>query len=270
MTSRAVLTDRAILAIAGDEARAFLQGLITNDIRGLTPDAALHAALLTPQGKILFDFLLYDAGSQILVDCPRADAEGLRKRLLLYRLRAKLDIAARDDLAVLAHWDGAEPSAPAWRDPRHPLLGWRSAVGANSVAADGASEAAFLAHRLDLGIPEGADFGHDAMFALDAGLEELHGVAFDKGCYIGQELTARMKHRGTARKRLLAIEGESLLPPPPTPITAEGREIGSLASIYGTRGFALLRLDRLAETDAAALAAAGVHVHVRAPASLPA
>ncbi|HEX4078010.1 MAG TPA: hypothetical protein VHX61_03930 [Rhizomicrobium sp.] len=264
MTSRALLTDRAILAIAGDEARAFLQGLITNDIRRLAPDAALHAALLTPQGKILFDFLLYDAGSQILVDCPRADAEALRKRLLLYRLRAKLDIAARDDMAVVAHWNRAEPPAGAWHDPRHPLLGWRSAVEA--VAQDDASDAAYLAHRLDLGIPEGSDFGHDSMFALDAGLEELHGVAFDKGCYIGQELTARMKHRGTARKRLLAIEGDAPLPAPPAPITADGREIGSLVSVYGTRGFALLRLDRLAEADGAALVAAGVTVRVLSPA----
>ncbi|MGH6879132.1 MAG: YgfZ/GcvT domain-containing protein [Rhizomicrobium sp.] len=264
MSSSAVLTDRAILAVAGAESREFLQGLITNDIRKLSPDLALYAALLTPQGKLLFDFILYDAGSEILVDC--ADAEKLQGRLLLYRLRAKVEIALRSDLAVVVHWDGANPAAPAWRDPRCPPLGCRSITEAKAIALDSSAQDTYLAHRLDLGIPEGHDFGSDRTFALDAGLEELHGVAFDKGCYIGQELTARMKHRGTARKRLLPLDADATLPHPGTLVMAGDREVGSLTSVYETRGFALLRLDRLAEAADATLDAGGIPVRVRRPA----
>jgi folate-binding protein YgfZ len=111
-------------------------------------------------------------------------------------------------------------------------------------------------------VPEGADFGSDKMFALDAGLEELHGVSFEKGCYVGQELTARMKHRGTARKRLLVIEGDSVLPPPGTDVKAAGHSLGEITSTYGARGFALIRLDRLQETGGAAIEAGNVPARV--------
>jgi folate-binding protein YgfZ len=198
---RAVLGDRAVIAVSGPEARTFLQGLITNDITKLTPGAPLYAALLTPQGKILFDFLLYEHEGMILLDCARVTVEALEKRLSMYRLRARVDIASRGDLGVLVSWSGTGEGA--WRDPRVPRLGHRS-IGTDDF--DAAAADAYLAHRLALGVPEGRDFGQDEMFALDADLEELHGVSFDKGCYVGQELTARMKHRGTARKKLLPIE----------------------------------------------------------------
>jgi hypothetical protein len=128
----------------------------------------------------------------------------------------------------------------------------------------------YQARRLDLGVPEGADFGSDKMFALDAGLDELHAVAFDKGCYVGQELTARMKHRGTARKRLLLVGSAdgSPLPANDIPVTADGHEIGTVTSIYGPRGFALIRLDRLAEAGNSALAADGVTITLTKPAWL--
>src|ERR1041385_6577573 len=180
------------------------QGLITNDIARLAPKSPLYAALLTPQGKILVDFLLSEADGTILLDCTALSAEPLLKRLTMYRLRAKVDIALRHELAVL--W--GEGGAP---DTRRRELGTRRIDAGNNTDAS----AEYLAHRLSLGVPEGTDFGSDKMFALDAGLEELHGVSFEKGCYVGQELTARMKHRGTARKRLLAIaEADEDLPPP--------------------------------------------------------
>ena len=258
---KAVLSDRAIVAVSGPEARSFLQGLITNDTNRLTPDAPLYAALLTPQGKILFDFLLYEHDGAILLDCARVTAESLQQRLSMYRLRARVEIASRGDLAVIASWD--DDAKGHWRDPRLAELGYRS------VAVDYVDEPRldhYTAHRLDLGVPEGRDFGQDEMFALDADLEELRGVSFDKGCYVGQELTARMKHRGTARKKLLPIEApEGGLPPPGSRVLAKGSDLGAVTSIYRNRGFALIRLDRFAEAEGAQLESAGTRIAVKRP-----
>src|SRR5690348_8047791 len=202
-----LLQDRAIIALSGPDTRGFLQGLITNDVDELAPDKPLYAALLTPQGKILFDFLLVDGGEgTVLVDCWAPARDALIKRLTLYRLRAKVEIAPRNDLAVFASWDGDTLPGLVFSDPR------LAALGRRSFAPNAAGPGEYLAHRLALGIPEAADLGSDKTFALDAGLDELHGVAFDKGCYIGQELTARMKHRGTARKRILPVESADKSP----------------------------------------------------------
>jgi tRNA-modifying protein YgfZ len=245
----AFLDDRSIVALSGPDARTLLQGLITNDINLLLPGSALYAVLLTPQGKILFDFLISEGEGAVLLDCAAASAEALAKRLTMYRLRAKVEIGVRPQLAVL--W------GEGFTDPRAAALGKRSIVARAETAA--LPSPAYLEQRLSLGVPEGADFGSDKMFALDAGLEELHGVSFEKGCYVGQELTARMKHRATARKRLLAIEAlQGALPPVGTDVTAAGRSLGEITSTYGTRGFALIRLDRLEETAGAAVEASGV------------
>jgi folate-binding protein YgfZ len=269
MTSTIPLADRALFEIRGEEARNFLQGLITNDIRKLAPDTPLYAALLTPQGKVLSDFLLYARDESILLDCALASASDLKTRLTRYRLRARVEITLREDVAIVAHWNGVDTKAGSWRDPRHPALGWRAVVNAPSVSGPSAADA-YLEHRLGLGIPEGADFGSDRMFAFDADLDELHGVSFDKGCYVGQELTARMKHRGTARKRLLPVDSDEPLPVSDTPITAAERELGVITSTYGRRGFATVRLDRLAEAEGVPLQAAGIGVRVRKPAWLSA
>ena len=257
------LDDRAVIAVSGPEARDFLQGLITNDIKRVTPETTAYAALLTPQGKILFDFLIIERDGALLIDAPTAARDALAKRLTLYRLRAKVEIAPRDDLAVV--WTGnADAVAPFVRDPRHPGLGFRAVMlKADAPSVSGAD--AFRELRLKLGVPEGHDFGQDKIFALDSDLDELHGVAFDKGCYVGQELTARMKHRGTARKRLLPIVASATLPDPEVPITADGREVGMLQSVYGAQGFALLRLDRLEEADGATLSADDVTVQITKP-----
>jgi folate-binding protein YgfZ len=245
------LKDRSVIALEGGEARDFLQGLVTNDIQGLTPETGVYAALLTPQGKILFDFLVTEGDGAVLLDCPADRADALVKRLTMYRLRAKIDIAVRPQLSVYAGLSGRPAErAVTFIDPRLSALGHRS-IGASAEMPDFLEgPATYHAERLALGVPEGSDFGSDKIFALDAGLDELHGVAFEKGCYVGQELTARMKHRGTARKRILSISADSMLPPAGIAITSGGQEIGEIISTYGTKGFALVRLDRLDEAKA--------------------
>jgi len=263
---QAAILDRAVVRVAGPEARSFLQGLITNDIGKCAPGTPIYAALLTPQGKVLFDFIVADGGSGFLFDCAAGRADDLVKRLSMYRLRAKLEIARMPELCVAALWgDGlAALSVPAlsvpdgviaFADPRLAALG-RRLIGTRpaletALAAAGAkagNAAAYGKHRLALGVPGAADFGADSLFALDAGLEELHGVDFKKGCYVGQELTARMKHRGTARKRILIAETSGEIPAS-APVAAGGREIGNVLAGGTDRALALVRLDRLADAE---------------------
>ncbi len=250
----AFLTDRAVLALSGPEAKSFLQGVVTNDIMAVTPDRPVYAALLTPQGKVLFDFLVHERDGTLLIDCRKPAREPLMKRLSMYKLRAKLEITPRDDLAVVL--DGPP-------DPRLAALGARGILPA---AQGEQADATYLARRLDLGVPEGEDFGSDRMFAMDAGLDELHAISFAKGCYVGQELTARMKHRGKDRKRLLAVSTTdgSALPPKDTPVIYGELELGTVTSAYGARGFALIRLDRLAEATSP-LAAGAIPVTISKP-----
>jgi tRNA-modifying protein YgfZ len=242
------LKDRAVIALEGGEAREFLQGLVTNDLKDLAPATGLYAALLTPQGKILFDFLVTEGDGAVLLDCAADRAEALVKRLMMYRLRAKIEIAVRPQLSVYAGLTGRPAErAVTFADPRLAALGSRS-IGASAEMPDFLQgPASYHAERLALGVPEGTDFGSDKIFALDAGLDELHAIAFDKGCYVGQELTARMKHRGTARKRILTIRADSALPPPGTNVKSNGQELGEIVAVYGSEGFALMRLDRLDE-----------------------
>lgn len=253
----AELTDRAVFSLTGPEARPFLQGLITNDVDKLAPEQPLYAALLTPQGKVLFDFLIFERDGALLFDCRRTVRDALVKRLSLYKLRAKVELASRDDLGVFRDDGGVA-------DPRLPELGGRL-IAPRSGAPSGTD--AYQAQRLALGVPEGDDFGSDRMFALDADLDELHGVSFDKGCYVGQELTARMKHRGKDRKRLLPIthaDGGDL-PGAGMAVMAGAHEIATITSTYGARGFALTRLDRLSEAGDAPLDAGGASVRITKP-----
>ena len=262
------LDDRAVIAVTGADSRNFLQGLVTNDVEKLAPGAALYAALLTPQGKVLFDFLLTEGEGAILIDCARVSREALAKRLQMYRLRAKVAVEPRDQLAVFAAWDDAPlRHAVSFFDPRVRALGQRAIGAIAEMPADTAPADTYHARRLALGIPEAADFGSDRMFALDADLEELHAVNFDKGCYVGQELTARMKHRATARKRLLPVETAdgSPLPASDTSVTTGIRDVGEIISSYGTRGFALIRLDRLDGAGDAPLKAGDVMLRLKRP-----
>ena len=256
MVYASILENRAVVALAGAEARDFLQGLITNDMEACGGGRAIYAALLTPQGKILFDFFVVPHGeNRWLIDCAGSRASDLIKRLTLYRLRAKVDIAGRPDLAVAALWNGggaiaAQGDAVLFPDPRLRELGFRM-IGSKTALGEATRNVTpgdYDAHRLKLGVPDSPDLPSDQVFALDAGFEELMGVSFKKGCYVGQEVTARMKHRASARKRFLIadIPGEI---PFGTPLEAGGRELGTLASGKDGHALALVRLDRLQDAE---------------------
>ncbi|KXU32523.1 aminomethyltransferase [Sphingobium sp. 22B] len=192
------LTDRALLRISGEEAKSFLQGLLTRDVLGLKEGEPRWTALLTPQGKALFDFILWADGEDVLIDCEASQAEGLAKRLTIYRLRRKVAIARADELAV--HW-ALEASGKPF-DPRLSQLGHRWIAPPD----EGDASAAFRAHRLSLGIFEGVgELGQDQILWLETNAGELGGVDYDKGCYVGQENTARMHYRNKVNRRLVAV-----------------------------------------------------------------
>ncbi|HWU01574.1 MAG TPA: folate-binding protein, partial [Novosphingobium sp.] len=192
------LATRAILRLSAtdgqDDPRTFLQGLVTNDVvLGALP---AYAALLSPQGKVLFDFIVWADGADVLLDVEATAADALVKRLSMYRLRRPIAIAR--DPALAAHWSASEVPG-ATPDPRLPALGWRWIAPADSVAAD----AAWLAHRLSLGVAEGAELA-DTLW-LECNAVELNGVSFTKGCYVGQENTARMNWRQKVNRRLIVL-----------------------------------------------------------------
>lgn len=208
------LRDRAILRISGEEAKPFLQGLLTRDVLTLSPGQPRWAGLLTPQGKALFDFILWAEDDDVLLDCEAAQADALARRLTLYRLRRKVTITREEGLAV--HWSPQPPTGLALRslidsgiwppnsplDPRLPALGHRWLA----PATPGDASAAFRAHRLSLGVFEGvAELGQDQILWLETNAEDLHGVDYDKGCYVGQENTARMHYRNKVSRRLVAV-----------------------------------------------------------------
>jgi folate-binding protein YgfZ len=256
----AFLDDRAVLAISGPQARDFLQGLVTNDVvNGLAPGIGLYTALLSPQGKILFDFFVTEGDGALLLDVAHDTGDALLKKLKMYRLRTKIEIETREQLGVYADLQGHNrPSSYADRavtfaDPRlvdskGAVLGKRSIGARAEMPANLPGPRGYHEHRLALGVPEGGDFGFEKIFALDAGLEELNGVSFSKGCYIGQELTSRMKHRATSRKRILSVTGEAPLPAS-GPVAKGGTEIGELIATHGNTAFALVRLDRMEEAS---------------------
>jgi folate-binding protein YgfZ len=261
-----------VLAVGGAESRAFLQGLVSNDMENCAPGRAIYAALLTPQGKILYEFFVTESGGRFLLDCASARASELIKRLIFYRLRAKIDIALAPDLAVAAAWNN-KPAIYAnivvFPDPRLPALGHRM-IGTPAQLQRIIGEAKaddYETHRLRLGVPDSADMPPDTVFALDAGLEELGGVDFKKGCYVGQEVTARMKHRASARRRFMIAEFEGEAPPPGTKLEAVGRDLGTLATGAQGRALALVRLDRLDEAREAGapITAAGRPVNLQKP-----
>src|SRR3954471_7033560 len=252
-----LLDDRAVLAISGPQARDFLQGLITNDVvGGLAPGAGLYTGLLSPQGKILFEFLVTEGDGALLLDVARDARDALLKKLKMYKLRAKLEIEARDQLAVFVDLKGHPQNrvvpyadrAVSFPDPRLAGLGIRSIGARAEMPANLPGPRAYHQHRLTLGVPEGGVFGFEKIFALDAGVAELNGVSFTKGCYIGQVLTSRMKHRATSRKRILTVTAEAPLPASGA-VAKGGVEIGELISSHGHTGFALIRLDRLEEAS---------------------
>ena len=261
MTRLAHLPDRAVLGVTGADRVAFLQGLVSNDVAGAVPGRAVFAALLSPQGKWLADFFIVADGNRLLLDCEAALAPMLAQRLTRYRLRAKVAVEAAP-LVVHAAWDGVPdaPGAIVARDPRLPEAGYR--VIAETVLPGDATAGDWDRHRLTLGLPDGSrDLESDKTVLLEAGFDELSGVSWSKGCYMGQELTARTKYRGLVKRRLVPVELAGDRPAPGTPVLRDGVEVGTLRSGDGTRAIAGLRVDALG----AALTCGGVRVRVDLP-----
>jgi tRNA-modifying protein YgfZ len=262
MTNIAQLTDRAVLRIAGEEARPFLQGLLTNDVDKLTPDAPLWGGLLSAQGKYMFDMILFDAGDSILADTYAPRAAELAKRLNMYKLRRAVRVEPTD-LKVFAAW-GGECAAPY--DPRLPGLG-RRWVADNAETNQSVED--YDSHRHYLGVPDSSDYEVDKLMWLETNAAELNGVSFTKGCYVGQENTVRMHHRDRLRKRLLPVL-LSELPGEDRVIRASDREAGELRTwraapnagpdAPAARGIAHLRLEHVEAKAALTLGGAPVLV----------
>jgi folate-binding protein YgfZ len=264
-TAACAFDDRGVVEVAGEDAPSFLQGLVTNDVLGIGAEAR-YAALLTPQGKILFDFLVVGdptaAPPRYYLDCPAALAADLVKRLSLYKLRAKVTVVDRSDtLGVIALWGASRDDLGLavddvradYVDPRREGLGRRLIVARSAFSALPAhAGAAYERHRLELEIPKGGvDFAYGDAFPHEANFDRLHGVDFKKGCYVGQEVVSRVEHRGLARKRVVGVRFAGEAPPAGTVVKAGEVDLGIMGSSMDGLGLALLRLDRV-ETAAAA------------------
>ena len=262
-TGYVILDDRGVLALAGPDARGLLQGLVSNDITALGPQRAIYAALLTPQGKYLFDFIMFEHDGEILLDVEAARRQELAQRLTMYRLRAKVTIEDRTEVLAVVAFPGAVGERGEARpfaggvaavDPRLSDLGSRAVLPRAGLEAamagyDALPAAAYEARRLDLGVPvSSSDLVVQKSLLLESNFVELAGVSFDKGCYVGQELTARTKYRALVRKRLLPVVVEGSLPAPGTPLMLAGREAGEMRSGLADKGMALVRLEALGET----------------------
>lgn len=259
MTTAILLADRGVVEVAGPDAAKFLHNLATNDIASLASGDARYAALLTPQGKILFDFLVFPVDEQgerrFLLDCPLSLAADLEKRLGLYKLRSKVTVANRSDaLEAIAFPDATEaPQADVValaRDPRAGTLGWRALGEKGRVVALG-DRALYDARRIAAGLPAGGvDFVYGDAFPHEADMDLFAGLDFKKGCYVGQEVVSRMKHRGLVRKRVTPYRAPGGAPAPGEAVRAGDVELGVTGSRSGEAGLAMIRLDRLAEAKA--------------------
>jgi folate-binding protein YgfZ len=283
----ALLPDRGVVKVAGDDAAKFLNGLLTAEIGQTAPGTARFAALLTPQGKIIVDFLVAQApaadGGDFFLDCPRALATALVERLNFYRLRAKVmveDLSER--LGVLAIWNadagasGDTDYGLCYADPRVPALGARCMLPSDLAGVAAADLGATLVeadhyetHRIALGVPRGGlDFIYGDAFPHETDMDQLNGVDFDKGCFVGQEVVSRIEHRGSARTRVVPVAYAGAAPAAGAAVTAGERNVGMMGSAAEGRGLASLRLDRVEEALAggAALTAGGVALTLVKPA----
>ena len=243
-----VLTQRAILTISGPGRKIFLQGLITNNVENITETTALYAALLTPQGKYLHDFFISEMDDVLYLDCERDRRTDLLRRLMMYKLRAEVDITdCADKYTVVATTDSPQDALISYPDPRHREMGFRAILSTPHAANAQDDGTAYDNHRLTLGLPDGSqDFDVDRTLILEGNMEQLNGVDFNKGCYVGQEVTARMKHRSNLKKRLLPVTVEGKLPERGTGITDEsGKKVGDIRSGSNGRAIGYFRLAQM-------------------------
>ena len=279
-----LLPDRGVVKVAGEEVRKFLNGLVTNDVAKVAPGRARFAALLTPQGKIIADFIVAEAapadGGGFFLDCPRALAPALVERLNFYKLRAKVMVEDSSAvLGVMAVWGGDSVQDTefglCYPDPRLPALGARCVLpprlakdAARELGAELLDPDAYEAHRIALGVPRGGiDFIYGDAFPHETDMDQLAGVDFDKGCFVGQEVVSRIEHRGTARTRVVPVAYEGAAPAPGLAVTAGERNLGMMGSAAAGRGLASLRLDRMEEALAAGttVIAGGIELRIVKP-----
>ncbi|MBE9603575.1 folate-binding protein YgfZ [Acetobacteraceae bacterium H6797] len=270
----AILPDRGIVEISGEDRFTFLQGLVSQDVTQARPDHLVWAALLTPQGKWLADFFIHarPAHGVLLLETEAGAAPLLVKTLSRFRLRAKValkDVSA--EWTVLVGWKTPAPldAAP---DPRLPEAGWRAILPPHeAMAMQTATALEYDRHRLSLGLPDGGrDLDAEKSVLLEAGFDELNGIAWTKGCYMGQELTARTKYRGLLKKRLVPVSFEGAdIPPRGTPIMLGEREVGEMRSGQTGLGLALLRLEALASGEPMRAGDVALHPHVPGWMKLP-
>ena len=284
----AFLPDRGAVKVAGSDARTFLNGMLTTDINTVTPQRARFGALLTPQGKIIVDCIVTEApaedGGGFFLDCPRALAFDFMKKLNFYKLRSKVICEDLSEvLGVMAVWDGQNDTKGAdtdyglvYADPRLPALGQRVMLPphlAKEAAADLGAELleaqAYEAHRIALGVPRGGlDFVYGDAFPHETDMDQLAGIDFDKGCYVGQEVVSRIEHRGSARTRIVPVAADgNFAPEAGVPVMAGDKQVGITGAGAGNLALAMLRLDRLADARAAGttLVAGGIALKPRKP-----
>jgi len=251
------LLDRAVLEVTGRDAYDFLQGLITNDMAKMAEKGALMAALLTPQGKINYEFFIVPQSDGFLLDTPKGGAADLLKKLSLYKMRASVDIKDLSASHMVFWFEQADVDLPdggvVFLDPRLDKMGKRAIVELEHVGTfveglEAGLDEDYIKARLALGLPEGGhDYAFGDSFVHEAGYDLLNGVDFNKGCYVGQEVVSRMHHRGSVRKRIVMVEGMSDLPEPGSEIRTHSSMIGVLGTRLGTKGLAMVRLDRAAK-----------------------
>ena len=241
------LDDRRLLSVSGADAEHFLENLITCDVAKLQINEIRFGALLSPQGKILFDFFLFKDEATYTFDVSARLIEDFMKRLIFYRLRAKVDIQMVDAKTVSAIWGVSNySSALSFPDSRNHAMGFRC----YDEEPDGFQKGDYRAKRIEVGIPEGHfDFEYGDAYPHETLMDQFGGVDFKKGCYVGQEVVSRMQHRGSAKKRVIQVSSEYALPETGTAILADGKPAGILGSVNGNNGLALLRLDRVHKAE---------------------
>lgn len=238
------LEDRALVAVTGPEAGGFLQGLLTQDVEDLPEGGLRYGALLTPQGRLLMDLFILATAEGVILDVASDRRDDLIRRLMMYRLRAKVEIAPAQGAVAVVFGQGA-PGERWIVDPRLAALGWRGYDADRPEAASPASRAEWDAHRIALAVPDMADFGEDATYPIEANLDLLSAIDFRKGCFIGQETTSRMKRRGQIKSRMLPLAFEGAPPPAGTELLKGELRAGVLASGVEGQALALVRLDRI-------------------------
>ncbi len=263
----APLTSRALIAVSGPDWRDFLQGLITQDVETLAVGEARFGALLTPQGRLLYDLFVVGREDGCWLDVLAEHRAAILQRLTMYRLRAKVELAADETPVSILYGEGAAPGAGWAADPRLPDLGWRGYGATAPAGAVVADENAREAQKLALGVPGPADWGSDKTYPIEANFDLLNGIDFKKGCFVGQETTSRMKRRGQIKSRMLPIAFEGARPAVGAEVLAGELRAGVVTSVGEERAIALMRLDR---AEGASLTVDGRPVTLERPAWLSA